>query len=61
MKAVSIAQGKLTLTWSSAFCRAICCNWLVCMAVWLALTAKDTIGKIFASLLPHYGFRNQRI
>ena len=56
VKAVSIAQGKLTLTWSSAFCRAICCNWLVCMAVWLALTAKDTIGKIFAIFFPIMAF-----
>ena len=55
-KAAAIAQGKLSLTWSSAFFRGICCNWLVCMAVWLALTAKDTIGKIFAIFFPIMGF-----
>lgn len=56
IKAAAIAKGKLTLTWSSAFCRAICCNWLVCMAVWLALTAKDTIGKIFGIFFPIMAF-----
>jgi formate/nitrite transporter len=55
-KSASIAQGKLTLSWSSAFFRAICCNWLVCMAVWLALTAKDTIGKIFGIFFPIMAF-----
>ncbi|NLB18366.1 MAG: formate/nitrite transporter family protein [Syntrophomonadaceae bacterium] len=55
-KAAAIAQGKLSLTWSSAFFRAICCNWLVCMAVWLALTAKDTIGKIFGIFFPIMAF-----
>ncbi|MCR4400383.1 MAG: formate/nitrite transporter family protein, partial [Syntrophomonadaceae bacterium] len=36
-KSLLIAKGKLELTWSAAFARGILCNWLVCMAVWLAL------------------------
>ncbi|MGE5453673.1 MAG: formate/nitrite transporter family protein [Methylocystaceae bacterium] len=55
-KALAIAKGKLTLTWSAAFLRAILCNWLVCLAVWMALTAKDTIGKIFAIFFPIMAF-----
>jgi len=55
-KALAIAKGKLTLTWGAAFLRAILCNWLVCLAVWMALTAKDTIGKIFAIFFPIMAF-----
>lgn len=55
-KAIAIAKGKLTLTWSAAFLRAVCCNWLVCLAVWMALTAKDTVGKVFAIFFPIMAF-----
>lgn len=56
VKAVAIAKGKLGLTWGEAFFRAIGCNWLVCMAVWLAVAAKDVIGKIFACFFPIMAF-----
>ncbi|NMA63658.1 MAG: formate/nitrite transporter family protein [Syntrophomonadaceae bacterium] len=55
-KSLMIANGKLSLTWSAAFCRGILCNWLVCMAVWLALASKDVIGKIFACFFPIMAF-----
>ncbi len=55
-KAVAIAQGKLKLGFVEAFMRGIGCNWLVCMAVWLAFAAKDVTGKIFACFFPIYGF-----
>lgn len=55
-KALLIAKGKLELTWSAAFCRAILCNWLVCMAVWLALASKDVTGKIFGIFFPIMAF-----
>lgn len=55
-KSLAIAQGKLSLTWSAAFCRGILCNWLVCMAVWLALASKDVVGKIFACFFPIMAF-----
>jgi formate/nitrite transporter len=55
-KSLAIAQGKLSLTWSAAFFRAILCNWLVCMAVWLALAGKDVISKIFACFFPIMAF-----
>jgi formate/nitrite transporter len=56
VKAVTIAKGKLGLTWGQAFVRGIGCNWLVCMAVWLALTAKDTVGKVFGIFFPIMAF-----
>lgn len=55
-KAVAIAKGKLSLTWGSAFLRAICCNWLVCLAVWLAFASKDIVGKIFGIFFPIMAF-----
>lgn len=56
VKAVAIAQGKMNLDWSTAFLRGICCNWLVCLAVWLALAARDVIGKILGIFFPIMAF-----
>jgi len=55
-KSIAIAKGKLELTWTAAFCRAILCNWLVCMAVWLALASKDVVGKVFGIFFPIMAF-----
>jgi formate/nitrite transporter len=54
--AVGIAMSKLGLSFSEALFRAIGCNWLVCLAVWMALAARQTIGKIFAIFFPIMGF-----
>ena len=56
LKALTIAKGKLTLTWMQAFMRGILCNWLVCLAVWMAFAAKDVVGKIFAIFFPIMAF-----
>ncbi len=56
IKALAIAKGKLSLTWSAAFLRGICCNWLVCLAVWLAFASKDVVGKIFGIFFPIMAF-----
>jgi len=55
-KALSIANGKVNLSWGAAFSRAILCNWLVCLAVWLAIAAKDVTGKILAIYFPIMAF-----
>ncbi|HHY38093.1 MAG TPA: formate/nitrite transporter family protein [Clostridia bacterium] len=49
---VKIALGKVGMTWSQAFIRGILCNWLVCMAVWLAAASKDVTGKILGVFFP---------
>ncbi len=51
-KAIAIAEGKVNLPSMQIFFRAIMCNWLVCLAVWLALAAHDVIGKIFGIFFP---------
>lgn len=49
---LKVAYGKVNLTPVQAFASGILCNWLVCMAVWLAAAAKDVSGKILAILFP---------
>jgi len=56
VKALLIAKGKLELTWLGAFSRAILCNWLVCLAVWLALASHQVAGKILAIFFPIMAF-----
>lgn len=46
------AHAKVNLTFCEAFCRGIMCNWLVCLAVWMATSSKRVIGKIFAIFFP---------
>jgi formate/nitrite transporter len=54
--AVRIAYGKIGLGFGEALFRAIGCNWLVCLAVWMALSARQTVGKIFAIFFPIMAF-----
>lgn len=49
---IKTAYGKVTLTFLEAFIRGILCNWLVCLAVWMATSAKDIAGKILAIFFP---------
>jgi len=55
-RALAIANGKVNLPFIQLVARGILCNWLVCMAVWLATSADDTIGKIFACFFPITAF-----
>ena len=53
----AIASGKAaTETHWEQFLRAVGCNWLVCLAVWLALAATDIAGKILAIVFPITAF-----
>ncbi len=52
VQALNIANAKVNLSFSAAFFRGICCNWLVCLAVWMALASRNHIGKIFAIFFP---------
>jgi len=55
-KALAIANGKVNLAWGEAFARGIGCNWLVCLAVWMAVASQDIIGKIFGIFFPIMAF-----
>jgi len=43
---VPVAVAKTSLSFPQAFARGILCNWLVCMAVYLASFSKDVAGKM---------------
>lgn len=51
-----VAASKNSLPWANAFVLAIFCNLLVCIAVYMANTAHDTAGKIWAIFFPIMGF-----
>ena len=51
-----VAVTKVGLTWGQSFCRAIGCNWLVCLAVYLALSSDDIVGKILGIWFPIMAF-----
>ncbi|KAI0344807.1 Formate/nitrite transporter, partial [Trametopsis cervina] len=42
--------------WHQIFLRGIGCNWLVCLAVWQAAGARDTLSKIIAAWFPIWVF-----
>ena len=50
--ALKIAQAKVGLTFSAAVLRGIGCNWLVCLAVWMSVAARQVSGKILAIVFP---------
>jgi formate transporter len=61
--AINIAYGKIAATVDGGvshnlmyFFRAIGCNWLVCLAVMMAVAAKDIGGKILAIFFPIMAF-----
>lgn len=54
--AVTIATGKVSMTWIEAFVRAILCNALVCLAIWLSMSARRVAGKILAIIFPITAF-----
>lgn len=53
---IKIAAGKCSLSFFEAFALGILCNWLVCLAVWMAAGAKDMTGKMFAIFFPIWLF-----
>lgn len=49
---LTTAYTKATLPVLEAFTRGILCNWLVCLAIWMASSSRHVIGKIFAIFFP---------
>jgi formate transporter len=54
--AVLIANDKVQLTFMDALVRGILCNAMVNLAVWLCLSARSNIDKIFSIIPPIGGF-----
>ena len=51
-KLIARAAHKLEYPFHQAFILGILCNLLVCIAVWMMYSAKDTGGKVLACLFP---------
>ena len=49
---LTTAYTKAPLPLVEAFTRGILCNWLVCLAIWMASSSRHVIGKIFAIFFP---------
>jgi formate transporter len=52
---IATAKGRTETEWQ-IFLRAVGCNWLVCLAVWMALGADDIGGKVLAIFFPIMAF-----
>jgi formate/nitrite transporter len=53
---IKVAVYKTGLSFAKAFFMGILCNWLVCLAVWMASAAKDITGKLLAIFFPIWLF-----
>ena len=51
-----IAAAKVALPFWTAFFKAILCNVLVCMAVWMAFAGRSVIDKVVAIVFPISAF-----
>ena len=51
-----IAETKTSLPWMTVFLRGVGANWLVCLAVWLGMSAKNASGRIIGLWFPVMGF-----
>jgi formate transporter len=53
--AIATLKARTETDWQ-IFLRGIGCNWLVCLAIWMALGAEDIGGKILAIFFPIMAF-----
>jgi formate/nitrite transporter len=53
---IKTAAYKAGLPFGRALVMGILCNWLVCLAVWMAAAAKDVAGKLLAIFFPIWLF-----
>ncbi|MDO5709206.1 MAG: formate/nitrite transporter family protein, partial [Coriobacteriales bacterium] len=53
---IKVAMGKVNLSFGAAIASGILCNIFVCMAVLMAMAAKDIAGKVWAIFFPILAF-----
>lgn len=56
MAAAKVAITKTGLPWLTVFFRAVLCNLLVCLAVWMAQAAVSVTDKVLCALIPVAAF-----
>lgn len=52
----SLAEGKVSQTFLVLLLKGVGCNWLVCLAVWLAVSADEVTGKVLGIWFPIMAF-----
>lgn len=52
----TVAAAKMNAPWLSLFARAILCNWLVCLSVWIAGRTTDDTAKCIGIFWCLFGF-----
>jgi formate transporter len=55
LEEIALLKGVEENAWE-IFLRAVGCNWLVCLAVWMAFAAEDIAGKVLAIFFPIMAF-----
>ena len=55
-RVILIANQKINLSFSQGMILGIFCNFLVCLGVWMALGAKDYVGKVLSAIFPVVAF-----
>ncbi|HTG80682.1 MAG TPA: formate/nitrite transporter family protein [Geobacteraceae bacterium] len=55
-QAIRTATAKCQLTFTVALVRGVLCNWLVCLAVFMATAARDVAGRMIACYAPIMAF-----
>lgn len=53
---VKLANAKCNLTWSQAFFRGVGCNWLVCIGIFMAISADSVTSKVAGFWMPITAF-----
>lgn len=53
---IATAAAKCSLSFGDALLRGILCNLLVCLAVWMAASAKEPAGKVVSLFFPIFVF-----
>lgn len=53
---VSVAASKMSPDWITLFAKGILCNFLVCLAVWIAYASKTVADKMLGIILPIAAF-----
>ncbi|TFU93759.1 formate/nitrite transporter family protein [Barnesiella sp. WM24] len=53
---IGIAKAKVSMPWLVVMVKGIGANWCVCVAIWLAMSAKSSGAKMFGCWLPVMAF-----
>ncbi len=53
---VTVAVSKIDQPWQVLLLKGVLCNFLVCLAVWIAYSGRTVVDKFFAVLLPITAF-----